>query len=179
MAIKKEIWDKARLLFEHGKSLNEISDTTGINKSSVSKKSKTEKWVKFNEKSTLVLSEVDTILKQDEINQQKSTLNQQELNFHNSEVHKAISKANMLNMFDNETIKNQEITNKAQKAISDKIEANSDEAIEHLPNIMAISKITEVNRKQLYGNTETYAPGKKEDEETGPQFKLTVAPKKA
>ena len=118
MAIKKEIWDKAKLLFEHGKSLNEIADTTGINKSSISKKSKTEKWEKFNHKSTLVLSEVDTILKQDEINQQKSTLNQQELNLHNSEVYKAISKANMLNMFDNETIKNQQITNKAQLFIT-------------------------------------------------------------
>ena len=86
MAITKEIWENAKLLFEHGKSLSEISKETGINKSSISKKAKAESWEKFNDKSTLVLSEVDTILKQDEINLQKSTLNQRELNLHNEEV---------------------------------------------------------------------------------------------
>jgi len=96
MAIKQEIWDKAKLLFEHGKPLNEIVKETGINKSTVSKKSKSESWVKFDNKSTLVLNEVDTIIKQNEINQQKSTLNPSELNFHEQEVANILRRENLV-----------------------------------------------------------------------------------
>ncbi len=46
MAIKKEIWDKAKVLFELGKSLNEIESATGINRTSVGKKAKKEGWEK-------------------------------------------------------------------------------------------------------------------------------------
>lgn len=41
MAISKDLWDKARTLYESGKlSLSEISSQTGIDKSSISKKAK-------------------------------------------------------------------------------------------------------------------------------------------
>lgn len=46
MAIDKEVWEKAKALFELGKSLTYISDETGINKSSISKKAKAESWEK-------------------------------------------------------------------------------------------------------------------------------------
>lgn len=46
MAIKKELWDRARALFEIGKSLGDIQDDTGIPKSTVSKKAKKEGWEK-------------------------------------------------------------------------------------------------------------------------------------
>lgn len=46
MAIKQEIWDKAKALFEQGLSLNEISLETNINRTSISKKAKNENWIK-------------------------------------------------------------------------------------------------------------------------------------
>lgn len=45
MAISQSIWDKAQTLFESGQySLSEISDKTGIDKSSISKKAKIQQW---------------------------------------------------------------------------------------------------------------------------------------
>lgn len=46
MAIAKEIWGKAKFLFELGKSLSEIETETGINRTSVGKKAKKEGWIK-------------------------------------------------------------------------------------------------------------------------------------
>ena len=46
MAIAKEIWDKAKALFELGYTLQEIELETEINKSSISKKAKKENWEK-------------------------------------------------------------------------------------------------------------------------------------
>jgi len=46
MAIAKEIWDKAKFLFELNKSLNEIEAETGINRTSVGKKANKEGWIK-------------------------------------------------------------------------------------------------------------------------------------
>ena len=42
MAIKPEIWNEARIMFEGGKSLNEIATATGIHKGNISKKSNSE-----------------------------------------------------------------------------------------------------------------------------------------
>ena len=46
MAIKKEVWEKAKFLYELGKSLSEIRNETNINDSSISKKAKKEGWIK-------------------------------------------------------------------------------------------------------------------------------------
>lgn len=46
MAISQDKWDKAKALFEQGLSLSEIELETEINKSSISKKAKSEKWEK-------------------------------------------------------------------------------------------------------------------------------------
>lgn len=45
MAISQELWLKAKALFEQGLSLNEIELETEINRSTISKKAKTEDWV--------------------------------------------------------------------------------------------------------------------------------------
>lgn len=46
MAIDKEIWNKARALFEQGLSLSQIELETNINKTSISKQAKKENWEK-------------------------------------------------------------------------------------------------------------------------------------
>ena len=86
MAINKEVWDKARILFEHGKSLNDIAKELGINKGSISRKSKQEEWAKSSDLATLVDDEVANIIKGNEIATQKATLATQELRIHNREV---------------------------------------------------------------------------------------------
>lgn len=45
MAIRKELWDKARALYELGNSLSIISDKTGIDRSSISKRAKKDGWI--------------------------------------------------------------------------------------------------------------------------------------
>lgn len=69
MAIAKELWDKAQALFELGNSLSMIADATGIDKSSISKKAKTQGWIQGeiqqlkNEKINAVSNLVDTEIK--------------------------------------------------------------------------------------------------------------------
>lgn len=46
MAIDKEIWNKAKALFEQGLSLSQIELETNINKTSISKQAKKENWEK-------------------------------------------------------------------------------------------------------------------------------------
>lgn len=73
MAIAKEIWDKARILFESGQlSLSQISEKTGINKSSISKKAKIQQW-KSGEHS-------DYIEAKEIIVEKKSTISTLEIN---------------------------------------------------------------------------------------------------
>lgn len=73
MAISKEIWDKARTLYESGQfSLSEIATKTGINKSSISKKAKNQQW-KSGEHS-------DYIEAKELIVEKKSTISTVEIN---------------------------------------------------------------------------------------------------
>lgn len=48
MAIDKELWKKARNLYEWGVTITEIEKETGITKSSLSKKSKIQQWKQGN-----------------------------------------------------------------------------------------------------------------------------------
>ena len=41
-----ELWEKAKALFEIGKSLSEIANETGIDRSNIAKKAKSENWEK-------------------------------------------------------------------------------------------------------------------------------------
>jgi hypothetical protein len=45
MAINKNVWEKARALYELGNSLSIISNQTGIDRSSISKRSKKDSWI--------------------------------------------------------------------------------------------------------------------------------------
>jgi len=154
MAIDKLLWDKAKLLFEHGTPLNEIAKQTGINKGNISKKSKADEWVKNDNKATLVNSEVFTILMQDEINEQKATLNKPELNLHNNQVLEKVNLERERELFNNDTVDNQSIVREAQKQVLQLIQDNPLSLLDNLPNVMALGKMTETNRKQLFGITE-------------------------
>lgn len=71
-----------------------------------------------------------------------------------------------LNLFNNSTFKHQALVNQAQEAIEVLTKDNDVELIDQLPNLMAIGKMTETNRKQILGVTETYKH-KEESEDTG------------
>jgi len=95
MAIKQEIWDKAKAMFEGGATLSTIQHKTKINGSTVSKKAKSEGWEK-GVNSTIIENEINNIV-------EKSTLNQQQLDFHNQEVER---KVKHLQFIHNATLKN-------------------------------------------------------------------------
>lgn len=73
MAISKELWDKAKFLFELGKSLNDIERDTQINRTSVGKKANKEGWIKG--KNLQLKSEiVDFEIEKSTLDKKKSTL---------------------------------------------------------------------------------------------------------
>jgi hypothetical protein len=75
-----ECWEKARLYFEAGQSLSKISNELGIDKGAISKKAKSEGWVKNNrEKQQLILDDV-------RVRVAKSSLSKQEVAVHESIV---------------------------------------------------------------------------------------------
>lgn len=93
MAIKPEIWAVARAMFEGGASLNDIYIKTKIERSTVSKKSKKEEWEK-GKNSQIIDNEVKSLV-------EKSTLNQQQLNFHEQSVSLEVKKLKLTNAFAN------------------------------------------------------------------------------
>lgn len=101
MAIKPEIWAKAKVEFEGGKTLTEISFSTGIDKSTISKKAKSDGWQK-GKNQQLIIDEARVLA-------EKSTLNQQELNFHNQQVSE---RTKHLQFIHNMTLKNLSVLGK-------------------------------------------------------------------
>lgn len=73
MAISKEIWDKAKFLFELGKSLSDIERDTGVSKSQISKKAKKEGWQK-EKKKQLKSDIVGYETKKETLEQEKETI---------------------------------------------------------------------------------------------------------
>ena len=69
MAIDKDVWLKAKALFEIGKSLTDIAEATGIDKSSISKRAKKEGWDK-GKNQQLVIDKVNTVNDLEELNSQ-------------------------------------------------------------------------------------------------------------
>jgi predicted DNA-binding protein YlxM (UPF0122 family) len=57
--ISPEQWEKAKEYFEHGLTLKEISDKTGITRGAISKKSKSEEWNKESSKKQLLSQAVE------------------------------------------------------------------------------------------------------------------------
>ena len=86
--ISKEIWDKAKAMFEGGASLKDINYETNIDKSTVSKKAKKEGWEK-GKNSTVIQAEAMVIA-------EKSTMNQPQLNYHNNEVDRLTKDTRMI-----------------------------------------------------------------------------------
>lgn len=102
MAISQEVWDKAKILFETGKlSLSEISERTGIDKSTISKKAKNQQWNNREHSDYIEAKEI--------IATKKSILNQQEINTLDDI---AEQRTKHLIYFNNSVIKNQELNNK-------------------------------------------------------------------
>lgn len=78
MAISQESWDMAQAMFEGGASLQEISFKTDIDRSTISKKAKKLGWEKgVNQQ--LIADEV-------RVATEKSTLNQQQVEYHDFQV---------------------------------------------------------------------------------------------
>jgi molybdopterin/thiamine biosynthesis adenylyltransferase len=142
MAIKQEIWDKARILYEHGNALNDIAKELGINKGSISRKSKQEEWVKNSDLATLVNDEVEYIIKGNEIATQKATLATQELRLHDKAVQDKIRRQNL-------------VYGNAEKFIG-QLSKISDS----VDNGMEMKAIVEANHKagQTLGVVEQFAP---------------------
>lgn len=97
-------WDKARLLFELDKPFSFIEKETGINKGTISKRSKKEAWERG--KATAVAQ------KASEVEEYKSTLTQQQLHFFNEEVIQRTEFAKKLSEF------SEKVMNKAEELIS-------------------------------------------------------------
>ena len=97
MAIKQAIWAEAKVLFEGGKSLNQIEAATGINRTSVGKKAKKEGWEK-GKNLQLILDDV-------RVQTEKSTLNLQQENFHNAEVDRLSKDTMMINALSRNNMK--------------------------------------------------------------------------
>lgn len=93
MAIKQEIWDEAKALFELDKPLSFIEMETGISKGSISKRSKKETWVKGKAKQ-LVLDDVRVTI-------EKETKTKRELELHNAEVSKLSKDEQMIRALTN------------------------------------------------------------------------------
>ena len=84
MAIDKEIWNKARALFEQGLSLSQIELETNINKTSISKQAKKENWEKAK------IQQLKADIKA--IDKEKSTLD--------TKINTAVEKLSKLSDFD-------------------------------------------------------------------------------
>ena len=54
LAIKPEIWAKAKALFEVGKSLSAINLETGIDRAAISRKAKKECWIKGEQQQLII-----------------------------------------------------------------------------------------------------------------------------
>ena len=161
MAISQDIWDKAKALFMTGDSLSKIATVTGISKGAIGKKANKEGWNKETI-TTLVNAEVTNIIYAKTIRDEKRQLNETERDTYNKEF---ISLSHSLGLFQNSTQKNQQAINKIQEDIL------KDASREDLFDLATISKITETNRKQLFGITEAFKESVVEDTDNTVQFK--------
>lgn len=122
MAISKEIWNKARTLFESNQfSLSQISERTGIDKSSISKKAKIQQWSS--------VENLDYIEAKQTIASKKSTL--------------PMEKINILDEVAEESIRNKKLISDNSTKLADKINKMADE----VDNAQDIRHLVEANDK--------------------------------
>lgn len=106
MAISKELWDKARTLYESNQfSLSQISERTGIDKSSISKKAKIQQWSS--------VENLDYIEAKQTIAVKKSTL--------------PMEKINTLDEIAEESIRHKKLINDNATKLADKLSKMTDE----------------------------------------------------
>ena len=97
MAINNETWQQAKAMFEGGSSLSEIAGKTDIERSTISKKAKTEGWSKgINQQ--LIADDVRLALN-------KSTFNQHELSYHEQAVEFQLGLVKDIELFSHQTMK--------------------------------------------------------------------------
>ena len=97
MTISKERWQQAKAMFEAGSSLSTIAGKVDIERSTISKKAKSEGWLKgINQQ--LIADDVRLALN-------KSTLNEQQLTHHEKEVQFQLSLVRDIELFSNQTMK--------------------------------------------------------------------------
>ena len=160
MALSKEQTELIIALVKKGDLSNvAISKQVGCSESAVRTTIKKNGTVK-NEIKDLANEEVQSIIIQNEIKTRKNELTSKERDIYNDVF---VDLKTSLGVFNNSTLDNQYLINKAQHQIKNQIESDEDMAIEHLPNLMAISKVTETNRKQILGVTEAYKPEEEEE----------------
>lgn len=162
MALSETQKDSIRVHVKVGELSNRaIAKEVGCSESAVRTLIKKEGIIK-NAINALAIEDVQNVIKAKEIKTQKSALNNAELNAYN-EVYTDLAIA--MNVFNNSALQNQSLINTAQNVIERMAKQDEDEALLQLPNLLAISKITESNRKQLLGNTETYKPDTSNDDD--------------
>ena len=98
MAISKELWAKARTLYETNQySLAQISEKTGIDKSTISKKAKIQQWSS--------VENLDYIEAKTTLAVKKSKLNQQEINTLDEVADEVVRRQNLVYGFQEKAIK--------------------------------------------------------------------------
>ncbi len=102
---------------------------------------------------TLAKQEIENIIIQDEIKATKATYNATEMTHYNEVF---VDMKQSLGMFNTAAIQNQSLINLANVQIAETIKLEPDAVLDLMPQIIMASKGTEQNRKQMFGNTETY-----------------------
>ena len=169
MALSQEQKDEIIALFKKGDLSNvAIAKKVGCGETAVRRITK-EHGAKKSEITELADREITNTIIGNEIKAKKSEFTEAEKRAYD-EVY--LTMAQSLNLFNNSTIENQELINMAQEGIIESATL-SDGTVDksllvgQLPNLMAISKTTEANRKQMLGVTETYKAEKEsQDRET-------------
>ena len=103
-----EQWEKARVMFEAGKSLNQIAGVTDINRASIGRKANIEGWEKGLNRQ-LIQDEARVLV-------EKETLSDTAVSFHNEEVERLTRDAKMINSLSRNNL----------KGLSEKIKSPSD-----------------------------------------------------
>jgi len=156
MATSEAQKEEIRALFGVGDLSNvQIAKQVGVNEKTV-RNLITKEGLKKSEISELAKREVQNIIMAKEIKSEKSEQSPRISEAYN-EVFVDLSSA--IGLFQNSTMENQQMVNSIQHQIKARGENEDD-----LYSLGAISKITETNRKQLFGITEPFK-GKEEDEE--------------
>jgi len=140
-----------------------IGKEVGCSESTVRRIAK-EQEVEKGKIAQLVNEEITNTIMHEKITLEKNALNPTEKRMYDK-LHFDMTTA--LEMFNNSTLQNQELLDMAQEGILESV-TNQDGTVDkqflagQLPNLLAIGKGTETNRKQILGATESYKP--KEDD---------------